>query len=70
MKIGDRVVLTRYGSIRWFTGAHMRDDPMPITGTIVEIDGKHYEGNHCRECKIKFDDDRELWYGYEEIRKI
>jgi len=71
LKVGDRVILTRHKSVAHFTGAHMRDKPMAITGTIMEIDNSHYEGNHNREYGITFDDRVGVWwYAYREIKKI
>jgi hypothetical protein len=70
IKIGDRVRITRPGSVHWFTGPHMRDRPMPITGTIIEIDFYHVEGRHARPYKIRFDDTRESWYDSWEFEEI
>ena len=68
-QVGDRVRLIRRGSVYWFTGPHMGDRPMPITGSIVEIDFDHYVGESNCPFRIKFDDSRESWYATKEIRK-
>ena len=69
-KVGDRVILTRGDSVRWFTGAHMRDNPMPITGTIIKKDINHIEGYHARSYLIRFDDNRESWYDSWEFKGL
>ena len=70
LKVGDRVILTRHKSVAHFTGAHMRDKPMAITGNITEIDWDHDEGEHSRPIEIRFDDGRRSWYGEWEIKKV
>ena len=70
MKVGDRIKITRHDSVHWYTGGHMRDDPMPITGTIVEKDLNHLEGYHARPLKVRFDDGRETWWDDWEMDKI
>ena len=69
-QIGDRVKVINKESVHWFTGPHMGDKPMPITGKIVQINPDHFVGVNARAYLIKFDDGRESWYGTEEIRKI
>jgi len=69
-RVGDKVRLINPKSVYWFTGPHMRDEPMSITGVIVEIDHERYLGDRNTEYLVKFDGDgRESWYGYSEIRK-
>lgn len=70
MKIGDRVRVTNPQSVHWFTGPHMRDRPMPITGEIIKIDFEHIEGYNARPYKIRFDDARMSWYDSWELDKI
>ena len=70
LKVGDRVILTRHKSVAHFTGAHMRDKPMAITGNVLDVDYEHYEGQHRREICIGFDDNRISWYGSWEIKRI
>ena len=69
-KVGDRVKLTRADSVHHFTGPHMRDNPMPITGEIVEKDLDHLEGYHPRPYRIRFDDGRHGWYDSWEFKRI
>lgn len=70
IQVEDRITLIKHSSVHWFTGPHMNDKPMPITGNIEEIDDSHWEGEHHREYKIRFDDGRYGWYAYKEILKI